>query len=109
VTLFLAIAVAAAPLSENRATELVFDALARLYPTERYCFSLLTEEKSARAFGIAAYEKHDRRCGGDPQVMHVRNRFRVGRSPIRLWIEDIDGSLRPCRLLGGKRPQCPAL
>jgi hypothetical protein len=105
----LAMAAAAAPLSEVRATDLVFDALHQLYPKERECFSLLTEERSRAAYDIAVYEKHNHRCGGDPQIMHIRNRFRIGRSPVRLWIEDIEGNLRACRLSRGGRPQCPRL
>jgi hypothetical protein len=98
----------ARPISEYGAVDLVFKAIEQRYPTESIrCFSLLTEERSRTAFEIAVYEKHDRRCGGDPEVMHVRDRFRVGRSPLRLWVSDLEGNFRACRLLPGRRPQCP--
>jgi hypothetical protein len=96
-------------LSEDQATSLVFKAVRQGYPRESLqCFSLLTEERSRTSFDIAVYEKHDRRCGGDPEVMHVRARFRVGRSPVSLRIYDpINDAYRPCRLSKAMLPRCP--
>ena len=104
-----AAAPAARPMSEDQATTLVFRAVRQLNPTESIeCFSLLTEERSRTSFDIAVYEKHNRRCGGDPQVMHVRDRFRVGRSPAKLWIYDLSSDgYRPCRLVNARLPRCP--
>jgi hypothetical protein len=110
---FLAAALAVAPpnraISEQQATHLVFSALRQLYPHESVqCFSVATEERSRATFDFAVYEKHNRRCGGDPTVMHVRNRFRVGRSPVRLWLYDAPSDLyRRCRLNRAMRPSCP--
>ena len=44
----------------------------------RACFALLKPKRSrARQFGIAVREKHNKRCGGDPAVMPVTERFCV--------------------------------
>jgi len=110
--LVLAIALAAAPIShplnEDQASKLVFKALPQLYPNESVrCFSVMTEERSRAAFDFAVREIHNRRCVGDPGVMPVRDRFRVGRSPARLWIYDLfNDKYRPCQLSATKPPKC---
>jgi len=94
---------------ENQAVDLVFKAMRQLYPAESLqCFNVVTEKSSRTAFEIAVYEKHSRRCGGDPEVMHVRDRFRVDRSPIGLSIYDLlNDAYRPCRLSKSLKPTCP--
>jgi hypothetical protein len=105
----LAAAPATRPIDEDQATLLVLSAVRQLYPREApQCFSLLTEERSRSAFDIVVYEKHNRRCGGDPAVMHVRDRFRVSRSPVRLLLYDAASDLyRRCRLNRAMRASCP--
>ena len=100
---------AAAPLSENQAIDLVSKAMRELRPRQSLaCFAYQTEESSSRQFGIAVREVHNRRCGGDPALMPVTERFRVGRSPARLRRWDVtDDSYLPCRLTATGRPSCP--
>jgi hypothetical protein len=109
-TLLLATALlAAAPLSEKQAIDLVSKAMHQVRPGQSpACFAYQTEESSRSQFGIAVREVHNRRCGGDPAIMQVTERFRVGRSPARLWRWDVtDDSYLPCRLTAARRPLCP--
>ena len=111
-TLLLATALlAAAPLSEDRAIDLVAKAMRQVRPGQPLaCLAFETEESSRRQFGIAVREKHGGRCGGDPAVMPVTERFRVARSPVRLWRWDVVGdAYHPCRLTAARRPSCPRL
>jgi hypothetical protein len=96
--------------AEDRALDLVAEAMRQIYPAEApRCFSLETEERSRKAFGIAVRENHKRGCGGDAGVMPVRDRFRVDRSPIKLWrLDPVQDTYLPCRLVHG-RPICPRL
>jgi hypothetical protein len=99
---------ASAATSEAQAVDLVFKAVHALYPREPLrCFSVMTEQSSRRAFELAVRENHKRGWGGDPGVMPVRDRFRVGRSPVSLAIYDIArDAYRPCRL-SLRGPRCP--
>jgi len=111
VSLLVAIALAATPprpLTEDQAFDIVFKVVHQLYPGESIeCFALMTEESSRTAFEIAVRENHKRKCGGDPGVMPVRVRFKVGRSPARLWVYDVlNDKYRPCQL-SGRGPRCP--
>jgi hypothetical protein len=113
VSALIAVALASAaaparPITEPQATDLVFKAVHQLYPRESLrCFAAMTEESSRRAFDIAGRENHKRGCGGDPGVMPVRDRFRVGRSPVSLSIYDVvNDAYRPCRLTA-RGPRCP--
>jgi hypothetical protein len=111
-SLLLATALAAAtPLTEDQAIDLAAKAMRQLRPSQPLaCFAFETEESSRRQFGIAVREKHNRRCGGDPALMPVTERFRVGRSPVRLWRWDVtDDSYVACRLTAARRPICPRL
>ena len=108
----LATALLAAPaLTENQAIDMAAKAMRQLRPSQPLtCFALETEESSRRQFGIAVREKHNRRCGGDPAVMPVTERFRVSRLPARLWRWNAaDDSYVPCRLNPARRPVCPRL
>jgi hypothetical protein len=102
---------AAAPLSEYQAIDLAAKAMRQLRPGQSLaCFAYQTEESSRRHFGIAVREKHNRRCGGDPAIMQVTERFRVARLPVRLWRWDaVDDTYLPCRLTAARRPSCPRL
>jgi hypothetical protein len=110
VTLLLAAALLAAPLSESQADDLVFRAIHQIYPGESLrCFSLVTEDRSRTRFGVAVYEKHSRRCGGDPAVTPVRDRFRVSRSPVTLsrW-DAVNDTYTRCRPNAASKPACPS-
>jgi hypothetical protein len=107
----IALASAAAPqrpLSEAQATDLVLKAVRQLYPKESLrCFAVMTEESSRGSFGIAVREDHKPGCGGDPGVMPVRDRFKVGRAPVSLSIYDVStDAYQPCRL-SARGPRCP--
>jgi hypothetical protein len=111
VLIAIALASAAAarrPFSEDQAIDLVFKAVRQLYPGEPVrCFAVMTEESSRRTFDIAVRENHQRGCGGDPGVMPVRDRFKVGRAPVSLSIYDVSTDVyRPCRL-SERGPRCP--
>jgi hypothetical protein len=111
VTVLLAAALlAAAPLTEDQAIGVAAKAMRQLSPKQPLsCLSFQTEESSRRQFDIAVREKHGRRCGGDPEIMPVIERFRVSRSPVRLWRWDpVNDSYRLCRLTAARRPICPA-
>jgi hypothetical protein len=105
-----AAAPASRPLTEDQAFDLVFKAIHQLYPDEPpSCFALMTEEKSRTTFDIAVREDHKKQCGGDPGVMPVRVRLRVGRRPVRLWVYDLlNDAYRPCRLSRSLKPTCPS-
>ena len=98
------------PMDEGHATELVAKAMRQMYPSESLrCFSFMTEDRSRKAFDIAVRENHERGCGGDSNVMPVRDRFWVGRSPIRLWrLNTAEETLLRCSLRHGQ-PICPRL
>lgn len=102
---------AAPPLTESQAIDLVANAMRQVRPTQSAaCFAYQTEEISRRQFGIAVREKHNKRCGGDPAVMPVTERFRVSRAPARLWRWDAtNDSYLPCLLTAPRRPICPRL
>ena len=104
----IAFAAAAPPLTEDQATDLVFKAVHQLYPRESIeCFAVMTEKSSRSTFEFAVREDHKRKCGGDPGVMPVRNRFKVARSPVKLWIYDtLQDAYRPCSL-SKRGPRCP--
>ena len=106
-----AVLLTGAPISEGHAIDLVAKAMRQVRRGQPVgCFAFETEEKSRRQFGIAVREKHGGRCGGDPAAMPVTERFRVARSPVRLWRWDVvDDSYLPCRLTATRRLSCPRL
>jgi hypothetical protein len=108
--LLAAVLLAAAPLSEDQSIDLVAKAMHQLSPKQPLgCLAFQTEESSRRQFEIAVREKHGGRCRGDPEIMPVIERFRVFRSPVRLWRWDpVNDSYRRCRLTAARRPICPA-
>ena len=106
----LAAAPAFAAVSEDQAIRLVANAMQRIDRVPARCLAYDTESQTRRTFEIAVRETHVRGCGGDPDVMPVIERFRVGRSPLQLWRYDVtnDGYVR-CRIAGATRPTCPSL
>ena len=106
--ILIAALVAVAPLSEDRAVMLTSKAMETLGPAARNgCLAYEIEDSSPARFDIAVREIHDQRCGGDPAVMPVIERFRVGRSPLKLWRYDVVGDrYLPCRLTRAQQPVC---
>ena len=51
------------------------------------CVTYDTEETTDAYFQFALREKHDAKCGGDPETSHVVDRYRVYRrsGKIQLW------------------------
>lgn len=116
-SLLLAIALvmeAASPghaITEDQAIDRVVpNAMRYLYPNEPLqCFSFMVEDSSPKTFDIVVRETHKRDCGGDPDVMPVRDRFRVGRLPLNLWRYDpVEDMYLRCNLAHG-RTTCPRL
>ena len=107
--LLVATLLAAAPLTEDQSIDLIAKAMRQLSPRQPpSCLSFQTEKSSRHQFDIAVREKHGGRCGGDPAIMPVIERFRVSRSPARLWRwNPVDDSYRRCRLTAARRPVCP--
>ena len=83
-------------------------AMERLGPAAaKGCLAYEIEDSSSGRFDIAVREVHDERCGGDPAVMPVIERFRIARSPVKLWRYDvIEDRYRPCRLTRAQHPVC---
>ena len=102
----LAAAPASAAVSEDQAIRLVANAMQRIRPVPARCLAYDTENQTRRSFEIAVRETHVRGCGGDPDVMPVIERFRVGRSPVQLWRYDVtNDSYVRCRV--ARAPTCP--
>jgi hypothetical protein len=105
--MILAAAPASAAVSEDQAIQLVARAMTRIDKVPARCLAYDTESQTRRTFEIAVRETHARGCGGDPDVMPVIERFRVGRSPTQLWRYDVtNDSYVRCRV-SRTRPACP--
>ena len=106
--LILAAAPASAAVSEAQATRLVANAMEQIGSVPQRCLAYETESRTRRTFEIAVRENHISGCGGDPDVMPVIERFRVGRSPIQLWRYDVtNDSYVRCRVSRALQPACP--
>jgi len=97
------------PVSETQAIELVTNSVHATYSGEPlHCFSFMIEEQSQASFEIAVRENQTRGCGGDPGVAPVRDRFRVDRVPVRLWIYAVsEDAYLPCSVTDDLQPRCP--
>jgi len=98
---------AAAPLSEDKAVMLASWAMERRGPAAaKGCLAYEVEESTRTRFDIAVREIHDDRCGGDPDVMPVIERFRVTRRPAAIARYDVvNDRWLGCRMRKGK-PAC---
>jgi hypothetical protein len=69
------------PLNEDAAMELLYRTLKRDGVYEKRiswdCISSGTEETTDAYFDFVLREIHDAKCGGDPVIMHVIDRYRV--------------------------------
>ena len=60
------------------------------------CISYDTEETTDAYFDVALREIHNAKCGGDPVMGHVVDRYRVYRRSGKIkWWEPIEGDWRP--------------
>jgi hypothetical protein len=79
------------PLNEDAAMELLYRTLKRDGVYEKRiswdCISFGTEETTDAYFDFVLREIHDAKCGGDPVIMHVIDRYRVYRrsGKIKQW------------------------
>ena len=98
-----------APLSEDGAVMLAAKAMERRGPAAKEgCLAYEIEASSRRRFDIAVREVHDSRCGGDPAVMPVIERYRISRQPVSIARYDVVGDRWvACRLARRNEPICP--
>src|SRR5205809_3896869 len=60
------------------------------------CVTYDTEETTDAYFQFALREKHDAKCGGDPETSPVVDRYRVYRSAEKIkWWESTEDKWRP--------------
>jgi len=60
------------------------------------CITYDTEETTDAYFQFALREKHDAKCGGDPETSPVVDRYRVYRRAEKIkWWESTDDKWRP--------------
>lgn len=100
---------AAASITEAQAITIVRNAVTQVAfgAPAPACLAYDVEAASRTVFEIAVREQHAGKCGGDPDVMPVIERFRVTRSPAGLWHYDIvNDEYRRCRLTKRLRPTC---
>lgn len=98
---------AASPLSEDKAVMLVAKAMEQRGPAAtKGCLAYEIEEGTRARFDIAVREVHDDRCGGEPSVMPVIERFRIVRRPVAVARYDVvNDRWLACRMHKGK-PIC---
>ena len=60
------------------------------------CVTFDTEETTRTYFQVALREKHNKKCGGDPDTSPVIDRYRVNRASGKLdWYEAVSDSWQP--------------
>jgi hypothetical protein len=88
------------PLNEDAAMDLLYRTLKRDRVYEKRiswdCIALGTEETTDAYFDLVLREIHNAKCGGDPVMMHVLDRYRVYRrsGKIKQW-EMPEGTWQP--------------
>ena len=75
-------AAALAEISEDRAVTLLEAALKEHKVADLDCLGFASEsdipaDSKAAIWEFAAHEIHDEKCGGDPSISHVRDRYKV--------------------------------
>jgi len=98
---------AVSPLTEQQALRLTAKAMEGLDPAAaKGCLAYQVEESSNARFEVAVREVHDSRCGGDPEIMPVIERFRIARRPPAIARYDVvNDRWLACRERAGK-PTC---
>jgi hypothetical protein len=88
------------PLDESAALNLLERTLKRdhIY-THRIswdCISYITEETTSAYFQFVLREKHNAKCGGDPETSPAVDRYRVYRRSGKIkWLERLQDEWRP--------------
>lgn len=60
------------------------------------CVTFDTEETTRIYFQVALREKHDKKCGGDPDTSPVIDRYRVGKASGRIeWYNPTEDNYEP--------------
>jgi hypothetical protein len=60
------------------------------------CITYGTEEKTNAYFQFVLRENHNAKCGGDPEISPVVDRYRVYRTSGKIeWLERIEGNWQP--------------
>lgn len=85
------------PLAEEAAVALLEHTLKRDHVyTHRIsldCLTYSTEETTSAYFQFVLRENHNAKCGGDPEVSPVVDRYRVYRRSDKIeWLEKIEGN-----------------
>jgi hypothetical protein len=88
------------PLGENAALDLLDRTLKRdhVYANRISldCISYSTEETTGAYFQFVLRENHNAKCGGDPAISPVVDRYRVYRRSGKIeWLERIEDNWRP--------------
>ena len=80
------------PLDEQAALKILLQTVKRDHVYDKRisldCVMFDTEETTRIYFEIAIREKHTRKCGGDPDLNPVVDRYRVARSSGRIELYD---------------------
>lgn len=80
-------------LDEGAATNALFRALQRDHVYDKRisldCVMFATENTTRTYFEIALREKHDKKCGGDPDISPIIDRYRVNRASGKIEIYDL--------------------
>jgi hypothetical protein len=87
-------------LTEDAALNLLLDTLKhdRVYAKRISldCISFETEETTRTYFEIAVREKHDAKCGGDPETSPVIDRYRINRASGKIeWNDAVNEAWLP--------------
>ena len=80
-------------ISEDQARALLLSELRAHKVADLDCLGFPNESSTsgnskAELWEFAARERHDERCGGDPAVSHVRDRYKIN-SAGEVWIYDV--------------------
>ena len=80
-------------LDEIAALNLLFQTLQHDHVYEKRislnCITFTTDEITRTYFEFALHEKHDAKCGGDPDTSPVIDRYRVSRASGRIELYDV--------------------
>jgi len=88
------------PLDEDAALNVLLSALKRDHVYDKRisfnCVTFDTEETTRIYFQVALREKHDKKCGGDPDIAPVIDRYRVNRASGKMeWYNPTEDNYEP--------------
>ena len=97
---FLSANVAVASLTEDAALNLLLRTIKHDHVYDNRisldCVTFETEETTRIYFQVALREKHDTKCGGDPDTAPVIDRYRIGRASGKIeWYNPTDDNYQP--------------